>query len=63
MDNPLCERCEEQLRQAGSDYCRECEDILAEQADDRRNGDGETFRGGEAAAYEREQMEKARRLK
>ena len=52
----LCERCEEREKSEGVDYCEECLDYLAEQAWERSMEDGETFRGGEAAAYNAEQQ-------
>lgn len=33
---PLCERCEERLRQPNSDHCRKCEDALADERAYRR---------------------------
>ena len=57
----LCEECEERLRMPGEDYCRDCYDKLAEAAWDRMMEDGETFRGGEAAAYDAEQQARIQR--
>jgi tRNA(Ile2) C34 agmatinyltransferase TiaS len=59
--SPLCEHCEERLRMPGEDYCRKCYDRLAEAADDRRNEDGEQFRGGEAAAFQAEEQARIQR--
>ncbi len=57
----LCERCEQKLRLPSEDYCQECYDLLAEQAWERRMENGECFRGGEAAAFEAEQLAKIQR--
>jgi hypothetical protein len=59
--NPLCERCEERFRLANEDYCQDCLDNLAEAAYERRMDDGETFRGGEAAAFEAEEQARIQR--
>lgn len=42
--------------------CEDCAE-LADRCDEPGDPDGEAFRGGEAAAYEREQMDEARKLK
>ncbi len=63
MSDSLCERCEKRPAVKGEEYCQDCLDNMAEAAWDRQMDDGETFRGGEAEDFYREQQEKARRLK
>ena len=43
------------------DLCPDCRDNRAERAYERSMEDGEAFRGGEAAAYNAEQLDKIRR--
>ena len=51
-----CEDCECRPAVPGEDLCQDCLDTRAERAWERRMADGETFRGGEAEAYESEQQ-------
>ncbi len=43
--------------------CEACEDAIQQENAEPPEPDGEDFRGGEAAAFQQEQMEQARRLK
>jgi hypothetical protein len=52
--NVFCLKHGQPLATKGASYCEDCEPPDA---------DGEAFRGGEAAAYEREQQAEAWRLK
>ena len=52
-----------ELDDYGEPLCVSCRESAAETAYQCQQEDGEAFRGGEAAAYEREQMDAARRLK
>ena len=60
MSDHLCEQCEKHYVLAENEYgeyiCQDCSDAAAEAAWERRMEDGETFRGGEAAAYNAEQQ-------
>jgi len=57
----ICEDCEQRVAVAGEELCPGCRDNRAEAA--YEHSLGECFRGNEAAAYDAEQQDKARRLK
>jgi hypothetical protein len=65
----MCQRCGECAVSPEDDYeehCAECLEIVNQnraEAAWESSQEGECFRGGEAAAYEAEQQERARRLK
>jgi hypothetical protein len=72
MIDDLCIYCghtaEQHTGTSGEDDCDACFDqgkvvICDRFRDEPPEPDGEDFRGGEAAAYQRERMEEARRLK
>jgi hypothetical protein len=59
-ETPTCDDCG-MLPAITDGLCTECYDRAAEAAWERQQEDGETFRGGEAAAYEAEQQARIQR--
>lgn len=57
----LCEACEQRPAEPGETMCGQCNERAAEAAYERYVNDGETFRGGEAAAFEAEEQERIQR--
>jgi hypothetical protein len=62
MTRRYCEMCDEWYGAAVRE-CPACGDETVKADIEPPEPDGEAFRGGEAAAYEREQMSAAQRLK